>query len=84
MPISRSQVPKEKILVAFERALCNVVNDVGVVINDTVGEVYQQNVLPFVSGLGPRKAQKLITDIVAMVRYPSSPAIERLQLVAHA
>lgn len=58
------QVPIEKLYVAFERALVNVVNDVGVMINDTVTDAYQQNVLPFVAGLGPRKATKLVRDII--------------------
>lgn len=33
-------------------------------INDTVTDAYQQNVLPFVAGLGPRKATKLVRDII--------------------
>jgi hypothetical protein len=57
-------VPNEKLYVAFERALVNVVNDVGVMINDTVTDAYQQSVLPFVAGLGPRKATKLVRDII--------------------
>ena len=57
-------MPIEKLYVAFERALVNVVNDVGVMINDTVTDTYQQNVLPFVAGLGPRKATKLVRDII--------------------
>lgn len=57
-------MPIEKLYTAFERALVNVVNDVGVIINDAVSDEYQKHVLPFVSGLGPRKATKLVKDII--------------------
>lgn len=56
-------VPREKLLVSLERALVNVVNDVGVLINDVVSDTYMQYVLPYVAGLGPRKAAQLVRDI---------------------
>ena len=45
---------------AFERVLVNVVNVVGVDINRAVNEPYYAALLPFVAGLGPRKAQVLV------------------------
>ncbi|KAG8966029.1 Transcription elongation factor spt6 [Tulasnella sp. 419] len=59
-------VPKEKLLVALERALVNVVNLVGVDINRSVVDTYYQALLPFVAGLGPRKAQQLVQRISTM------------------
>ncbi|THU88395.1 transcription elongation factor SPT6 [Dendrothele bispora CBS 962.96] len=56
-------VPKEKLLVALERALVDVTNKVGVDINRAVTDRYYQNLLPFVCGLGPRKAREMVTKI---------------------
>lgn len=62
------QVPKDKLLETLERALVDVVNKVGVDINRAVIEPYHALLLPFVAGLGPRKAQTLIQKINSMVR----------------
>ncbi|KAG5728025.1 Transcription elongation factor SPT6 [Termitomyces sp. T112] len=56
-------VPKEKLLSAFERTLVDVTNTVGVDINRAVADPYYQHLLPFVCGLGPRKAQALVKKI---------------------
>lgn len=42
-------------------------NRVGVDINRAVTDAYYQHLLPFVCGLGPRKAQVLVKKIAAMV-----------------
>jgi len=55
------------LLSALEQALVDVTNKVGVDINRTVTDVYYQHLLPFVCGLGPRKAQVLIKKIAAQV-----------------
>jgi len=62
------QVPKEKLLVALERALVDVTNKVGVDINRAVTDRYYQHLLPFVCGLGPRKAREMVTKIDSLVR----------------
>ncbi|PVG00182.1 hypothetical protein CPB86DRAFT_871966 [Serendipita vermifera] len=59
-------VPREKLLISLERTLVNVVNKVGVDINRAVHEPYYQALLPFVSGLGPRKAQHLVRKVLAL------------------
>lgn len=59
-------VPKEKLLTALERVLVDVTNKVGVDINRAVTDSYYQHLLPFVCGLGPRKAQALVKRIAAM------------------
>ncbi|KAI4128365.1 MAG: hypothetical protein LQ338_002767 [Usnochroma carphineum] len=56
-------VPQEKIFRYLETALVDIVNLVGVEINDAVSDWYTANLLPYVSGLGPRKAQQLLKVI---------------------
>ncbi|KAF8522273.1 transcription elongation factor Spt6 [Hysterangium stoloniferum] len=63
---SQQLIPKEKLLAALERALVNVVNAVGVDINRAVNDPYYQLLLPYVAGLGPRKAQVLIKKIIKL------------------
>jgi transcription elongation factor SPT6 len=60
-------VPKEKLLSVLEHVLVDVVNKVGVDINRAVGDAYYQHLLPFVAGLGPRKAAVLVKKIAALV-----------------
>jgi len=55
------------LLSALERTLVDVTNKVGVDINRAVNDSYYQHLLPFVCGLGPRKAQVLVKKISAMV-----------------
>ncbi|KAL8935950.1 MAG: hypothetical protein Q9216_005181 [Gyalolechia sp. 2 TL-2023] len=57
---AQSYVPQEKIFKYLETALVDMVNLVGVEINDAVTDWYEANLLPYVSGLGPRKAQQLL------------------------
>ena len=47
----------------LERALVNVVNTCGVDINRAVHESYHALLLPYVAGLGPRKAQSILQRI---------------------
>jgi len=54
-------------LLALERTLVDITNKVGVDINRAVNDSYYQHTLPFVCGLGPRKAQVLVKKIAAMV-----------------
>jgi transcription elongation factor SPT6 len=52
----------------LERTLVDIVNQTGVDINRAVIDAYYQHLLPYVCGLGPRKAQVLVKKIAAMVR----------------
>ena len=61
------QIPAEKLLVALERVLVDIVNKVGVDINRAVIDTYYAHVLPYVAGLGPRKAQALVKKIASLV-----------------
>ncbi|GAA6032318.1 hypothetical protein JCM8097_008116 [Rhodosporidiobolus ruineniae] len=58
-------LPKEKVNQALERALIEVTNRVGVDINKAVRNQYYAHLLPYVSGLGPRKADAVIKKINA-------------------
>ncbi|SJL00593.1 uncharacterized protein ARMOST_03906 [Armillaria ostoyae] len=58
-------VPREKLLIALERTLVDVTNKVGVDINRAAADSYYGLLLPFVCGLGPRKAQVLIQKIAS-------------------
>ncbi|KAL4067952.1 SH2 domain-containing protein, partial [Scleroderma citrinum] len=59
-------IPKEKLLIALERVLVDVTNRVGVEINRAVTDSYYQRLLPFVCGLGPRKANALVRKIAGL------------------
>lgn len=63
---SQHLIPREKLLISLERALVNVVNRVGVDINRAVHDQYYQALLPFVAGLGPRKAQHIVRKVAAL------------------
>ncbi|BGP16764.1 hypothetical protein JCM10213_002156 [Rhodosporidiobolus nylandii] len=56
---------KEKVAQALERALIEVTNKVGVDINKAVRNSYYAHLLPYVAGLGPRKADAVIKKINA-------------------
>jgi transcription elongation factor SPT6 len=61
------QIPKDKLLTAFEEVLVDITNEVGVDINRAVADPYYQHLLPFICGLGPRKAQVLVKKITSQV-----------------
>ena len=63
------QIPKEKLLIALERVLVDVTNKVGVDINRAVTDSYYQRLLPFVCGLGLRKASALVKKIAGLVSH---------------
>lgn len=57
---NQNLIPQEKVLKHLEMAMIETVNLVGVDINEAVSDSYTANLLPYVSGLGPRKAAQLI------------------------
>ncbi|KAJ3175730.1 Transcription elongation factor spt6 [Irineochytrium annulatum] len=61
---------EDKLKAAFERAFINVVNFNGVDINEAANPLlkHRSYTLQFVSGLGPRKAQHLISRIAKLVQ----------------
>lgn len=53
-------LPQEKVLKHLETALVDMVNLCGVDINDAIGDMSLANLLPYICGLGPRKANQLL------------------------
>ncbi|KAF8163355.1 transcription elongation factor SPT6 [Crassisporium funariophilum] len=62
---NQHMIPKDKLLVAFEQVIVDITNKVGVDINRAVTDPYHQHLLPFVCGMGPRKAQVLVKKIAS-------------------
>ncbi|KAJ1990625.1 Transcription elongation factor spt6 [Coemansia spiralis] len=56
-------VDENRLFPIIERAFVNVINKVGVDINETAMHAHKQSVLQYVSGLGLRKAQGIIKKI---------------------
>ncbi|EIW70012.1 hypothetical protein TREMEDRAFT_71488 [Tremella mesenterica DSM 1558] len=56
-------IPEEKLLIHLERGLVNSVCFMGIEVNSCVADPYQRSMLPFIAGLGPRKADALINGI---------------------
>jgi transcription elongation factor SPT6 len=63
----RLQVPKDKLLPILDQAIANVVNITGVEINRAIRDPYYRSLLPFVAGLGPRKANGMVKRISVVV-----------------
>ena len=53
-------VPQDKIYRKLETAIVDMVNICGVEVNDAVSDPYTANLLPYICGLGPRKASQLL------------------------
>lgn len=62
----RDAVPRDVLVTHAERALVRAVNAVGVDINRMISRKHTATVLPFLSGLGPRKAQYMLTRIAQL------------------
>ncbi|KAL1638478.1 Transcription elongation factor spt6 [Neofusicoccum ribis] len=56
-------LPQDKLTKYLEMAMVDIVNLVGVEINDGLTDSYLANLLPYVCGLGPRKSQQLLKVI---------------------
>jgi transcription elongation factor SPT6 len=53
-------LPEDKLLRYLEHALIDMVNMVGVDLEDAINDKYEANLLQYVCGLGPRKAARLL------------------------
>jgi transcription elongation factor SPT6 len=60
---NQAYVPQEKILKQLETAMVDMVNLCGVDINEAVSDSYTANLLPYVCGLGQRKASQMLKAI---------------------
>jgi transcription elongation factor SPT6 len=61
------QISQEKLLLHLERGLVNAVCFMGIEVNSCVADPYQRAMLPFIAGLGPRKANALINGVQRLV-----------------
>ena len=57
---SQHLLPEEKLIKALDSAMVDMVNLVGIDINDCVNDNSTANLLPYISGLGPRKAAQML------------------------
>ena len=76
----QSYVSQEKILKCLETALVDMVNLVGVDVNEAVTDLRTANLLPYIAGLGPRKAQYLLK----IVTRNGGTVVKRDELVGDA
>ena len=58
-------LPQDKLYKHLETAMVDIVNLCGVDINEAMGDSYTAHLLPYVAGLGPRKATLLVKGINA-------------------
>ncbi|KAL9533186.1 Transcription elongation factor [Sphaerulina musiva] len=60
---NQNLLPEDKLRRYLETAMVDIVNLVGVDVNEAVHDSYTANLLPYVCGLGPRKADNLIKAV---------------------
>lgn len=65
------QLSRDKLLLRMERMLVEITNAVGVDINRAIRDSYYYALLPFVAGLGPRKASALVKKINGPIVSPA-------------
>jgi transcription elongation factor SPT6 len=70
-------IPEDKLLKYLETSMVDMVNLVGVEVNEAIADPYTANLLPYVAGLGPRKASQLIK----VVNMNGGEVINRLDLM---
>jgi transcription elongation factor SPT6 len=68
-------VPEDTLFFFLERALINVVNDLGFDINTAITSPYHANALQYVCGFGPRKSQSILKKIEATGELESRAAL---------
>ncbi|KAL8801275.1 MAG: hypothetical protein Q9182_004582 [Xanthomendoza sp. 2 TL-2023] len=77
---AQTYVPREKILKYVQTAMIDYVNLIGVDINEALTDSYTANLLPYISGLGPRKALQLMK----VIRINGGTVFNRAELVGDA
>ncbi|KAJ9664261.1 Transcription elongation factor spt6 [Coniosporium apollinis] len=74
---SQDLLPQDKLIKALDSAMIDMVNLVGVDVNDAVGDAYIANLVPYICGLGPRKAAQLLK----VINYNGGVVTTRAELV---
>lgn len=62
---NQTLIPQEKLLDKLENAMVDMVNLVGVELKEAYDDPYLSKLLPYICGLGPRKADRLVKAIQA-------------------
>ncbi|KAF2260518.1 transcription elongation factor Spt6 [Lojkania enalia] len=62
---NQTLIPQEKLLDRLENAMVDMVNLVGINLVDSYDDPYMSKLLPYICGLGPRKADRLVKAIQA-------------------
>lgn len=68
---NQKYVPAEKLRFELEQVLVSVVNYTGMDLNRAVRNPYYQKQLPYLAGLGPRKAHMLVDKLTSIVGFLS-------------
>jgi len=71
-------LPQDKLMKQLESSMVDMVNLCGVEINDAVSDSYTASLLPYICGLGPRKAAQLLK----VININGGSIISRAELVA--
>ncbi|CAM9238997.1 unnamed protein product [Chrysoparadoxa australica] len=77
----QKEVPKERLLRAYEQQMISAVNEVGVDVNLACEKVHQRSLLRFVAGLGPRKADALVQGVAQLSNAVVSDRKQLLKLL---
>jgi transcription elongation factor SPT6 len=62
---NQTLIPQDKLLERLENAMVDMVNLVGIELQDSYDDPYLKKLIPYICGLGPRKADRLIKAIQA-------------------
>ena len=62
---NQTLIPQEKLLDRLETAMVDMVNLVGICLPEVYDDKYMSRLLPYICGLGPRKADRLVKAIQA-------------------
>lgn len=73
-------IPNDLVLDAFETSFVDIVNMVGIEINEAVRDEYLAQLLQYVAGLGPRKSSGLVRNINSKL---GSSLATRSELIEH-
>jgi transcription elongation factor SPT6 len=83
---NQNLLPQDKLLDRLDSAMVDMVNLVGVEINEAVSDPYLANLLPYICGLGPRKANgmlKIINSNVSTKHLANDPPLTLYRVVRY-
>ena len=84
---NQNLLPQEKLLDRLDSAMVDMVNLVGIEINEAVSSPYLATLLPYVCGLGPRKANQILKTVnnnvskLIVFKLPSSNSFRAVKFL---